>query len=254
MAPVALAAVWFGGLFLDVLILAAGVLMIVEWCRLCADANIGWRSGTAMLGVPLAILLASFGRWPFAYLLLFVGAALVLGLGVARGNRSPLLMPAGILWVGIPCVALLWIAADPAHGRAKVLWLLFVVWATDVGAYAVGRTVGGPRLAPRMSPNKTWSGLLGGMACAGLIGVVIGWIGGMASLWLALVGGAVLAVIAQFGDLAESVVKRRFGVKDASTLIPGHGGLLDRLDGLLAVAPLMALLDWIGGNAVWSWR
>lgn len=254
MAPVALAAVWFGGPFLDALILAAGVLMIVEWCRLCADANIGWRSGAAMFGVPLAILLASFGRWPFGYLLLVAAAVLVLVLGVARGNRSPLLMPAGILWVGVPCVALLWIAADPAHGRAKVLWLLFVVWATDVGAYAVGRTVGGPRLAPRMSPNKTWSGLLGGMACAGLFGFAGSWLGGMASPLYALAGGAVLAVIAQFGDLAESVVKRRFGVKDAGTLIPGHGGLLDRLDGLLAVAPLMALLDWIGGNAIWSWR
>jgi phosphatidate cytidylyltransferase len=132
--------------------------------------------------------------------------------------------------------------------------MFVVVWATDVGAYAIGRQLGGPLLAPRWSPRKTWAGLLGGIGCAALAGWATAGVLGVAPVLPLVLISAGLAVVEQFGDLAESVAKRRFGVKDASGLIPGHGGLLDRLDGLLAVIPAVALLILIGGGNVLTWR
>jgi phosphatidate cytidylyltransferase len=134
------------------------------------------------------------------------------------------------------------------------LWLLAVVSATDIGAYAVGRGVGGPRLAPLWSPRKTWSGFAGGVLCAALAGGATALaLGVWPALPLVLVSAG-LAIVAQLGDLAESVAKRRFGVKDSSGLIPGHGGLLDRLDGFLAVIPVVALMTVVGGRGVLAWQ
>ena len=135
-----------------------------------------------------------------------------------------------------------------------LLWMLAVVWATDIGAYAAGRTLGGPRLAPRWSPRKTWAGLIGGIFCAALAGWAAARLLELPSALPLVLVSAGLAIIGQFGDLAELMAKRRFGVKDTSGLIPGHGGLLDRLDGLLAVIPAVALLTVIGGGSVLSWR
>jgi len=130
-----------------------------------------------------------------------------------------------------------------------LLWLLFVVWATDIAAYFVGRGIGGPRLAPGISPGKTWAGLAGGMLGAAVVGgAVAAASGGPAGL--AVMVALVLAVVAQAGDLFESFLKRRAGLKDSGTLIPGHGGVLDRLDGLLFAAPAYALLVAVGGRVV----
>jgi phosphatidate cytidylyltransferase len=134
-----------------------------------------------------------------------------------------------------------------------VFWLFAVVWATDTAAYISGRLIGGPKLAPRFSPNKTWAGLIGGALAAALVGVIAATLMGDAPMPSMALASAGLAVVAQAGDLVESALKRRFGVKDASTLIPGHGGVLDRLDGMLFAAPVfVALMMWTGG--VQSWR
>ena len=122
---------------------------------------------------------------------------------------------------------------------AAIFWLLGAVWATDIGAYVTGRLLGGPKLAPRISPNKTWAGLLGGVVCAASWGAAWGALAG-AGMAGAIVISAITAVVAQAGDLGVSAVKRRFGVKDASRLIPGHGGMLDRVDGFLLTAPAIA--------------
>jgi phosphatidate cytidylyltransferase len=133
-----------------------------------------------------------------------------------------------------------------------VIWIVLCVWATDIGAYFVGRSAGGAKLAPRISPGKTWSGLLGGMAWAAVASAAVGYAFGLGeTLHLAAVGAGI-AVVDQIGDLAESGVKRQAGVKDSGTLIPGHGGLLDRIDGLVAVLVVVALTRLLIGGT-WPW-
>ena len=147
-------------------------------------------------------------------------------------------------------------ARRSAAGRANLLFLLLLVWASDIGAYLVGRPIGGPRLAPRISPGKTWSGAVGGLLAAVLVGVVAALPTAPTPPLVARAAcsPALLGVVAQAGDLAESCVKRHFGVKDSGRLIPGHGGLLDRLDALLAVALAASLLALMQGRGVVLWR
>ena len=164
------------------------------------------------------------------------------------GIRTPrwLWLAAGTVYLALAGLALLLVRAE--LGFAAVLWVASVVWATDTGAYFAGRAFGGARLAPRLSPSKTWSGLFGGMFAAMVVGASLGDRIGLEGipLW----SGAVAAVIAQGGDLAESWLKRRAGVKDAGRLIPGHGGVLDRIDGLLPVAIIAGMLLWAGRLAI----
>lgn len=239
--PVALAAVWFGGWALAGLAAAAAALMLREWLRL-AEADVFWPLLTLALAIAAtAIGLAGFKLFGASLLTVVSGAALmaiVAGLAGSAASWAALAIP----YIVLPAVAILWLRAEPHGGAGVVFWLLAVVWATDIGAYAVGRTVGGPKLVPRLSPGKTWAGLIGGIAAAALVGVATSVLVPGAPAFTLAVLGAVLAVIEQIGDLAESAFKRRFRVKDTANLIPGHGGALDRLDGLLFVAPAVAVL------------
>lgn len=149
-------------------------------------------------------------------------------------------------------LALLWLRHQPAFGRETILWVLICIWATDIGAYFVGRTAGGAKLAPRISPGKTWSGLIGGMAWAAVASAVAGYAFGLGETVHLAIAGAALAVVGQAGDLLESAAKRRAGVKDSGRLIPGHGGLLDRIDGLMAVLVAVAVARLVAGTS-WPW-
>lgn len=149
-------------------------------------------------------------------------------------------------------LALLWLRHQPAFGRETILWVLICIWATDIGAYFVGRTAGGAKLAPRISPGKTWSGLIGGMAWAAVASAVTGYAFGLGETVHLALAGAALAVVGQAGDLLESAAKRRAGVKDSGRLIPGHGGLLDRIDGLMAVLVAVAVARLVAGTS-WPW-
>jgi phosphatidate cytidylyltransferase len=169
---------------------------------------------------------------------------------MARGR--PVWAALGVVYLGVAGVAAIWLRSQPEQGFAIVLWLLGVVWATDSGAYIAGRRIGGAKLAPRISPNKTWAGLGGGMLAAALVGAVTAALIGGSALTLFAVSAA-LAVVEQIGDLAESALKRRFGVKDSGTIIPGHGGMLDRLDGMLAVLPAVAAIILLT-NGIPGWR
>ena len=172
----------------------------------------------------------------------------------ARRNAA-VLRPAGLGYVAVACAALLWLRDDPVAGWADVLFVLLIVWSGDIGAYLVGRWLGGPRLAPRISPGKTWSGAMGGLLAAVVVGLVIAHlfaVGG--NVWRAALIAAILGIVAQSGDLLESYVKRRLEVKDSGHLIPGHGGLFDRLDGVLAAAPVAALLALALGRGVVLWQ
>jgi phosphatidate cytidylyltransferase len=212
------------------------------------------RAVSAAVLAPVALACVWVGGLVFAALVALAGLLLIAE-WARLCREAPLLLLGGMAWIVLAGAALLWVRADPAAGRANLLFLLLLVWASDIGAYLVGRLVGGPKLAPRVSPAKTWSGTLGGIAAAILVGWCAEWLvpaHGPAG-WIVVVS-FVLCVIGQVGDLAESAAKRHFGVKDSGALIPGHGGLLDRLDALLAVAPFAALLALCLGRGVLLWE
>jgi phosphatidate cytidylyltransferase len=237
MVPVALAAVWFGSPYLPALVAILGAGMGWEWARM------------SRLRSPSATLLAIFGPFVAACAMAFgdeVGSlvlALVFAGGVALAERDLRLRVWGglaTLWIALPCAAILWLDRG-AGGRERIIYLFTVVWASDIGAYAFGRLIGGPKLAPALSPNKTWAGAIGGLGCAMVIGALIGAAYTAHPPALLLAVSAVVAIAAQVGDLIESFAKRCFNVKDSGGLIPGHGGLLDRLDSLLLAALALAL-------------
>lgn len=255
LAPPALAALYFGSPYSDILILIIAVLAAWEWTRICRGPALGPAGWLAVLAVAAGTAAGVLGHYDVAGWVIALGALVALSsAGWARGAApGPRAGPGtagwlsvGVGYLGAACVALLWLRADPIQGRWIVFWLVIAVWGTDIGGYFVGRAVGGPRLAPRISPGKTWSGLLGGMALAGLLSAAAAALAGEDALrWGGL--GAVFAVVAQLGDLFESGLKRRFGVKDSSRLIPGHGGLLDRIDGALAGAIVIGAGQWLTG-------
>lgn len=243
LAPLILLDIYAGGLWLDGLMMVAAGLMGWEWARMTGEGHVGPGGGVAiaaLVGVPLAF---AFGVSQHALLELLLGTAVAVAVTGFTRPRQVLWIGLGTLYIGAACLSFLWLRNVPEEGRNLVFWLLAVVWATDIGAYFAGRGIGGPKLAPKISPNKTWAGLIGGALSAGLVGVLAaGFLGREAMLLV--VGGMLLAVIAQGGDLLESWCKRRFGVKDSSHIIPGHGGILDRVDGLLAVLPVAFLYFW----------
>ncbi len=174
---------------------------------------------------------------------------------VLKANFGPKWAWGGIAYVLVPCFCLIWLRNIQLEhnleaGRYLVLFLFFAVWGTDIGAYFAGRAIGGPKLAPSISPGKTWAGLLGGMVSAGLMGVICSFFTPYppSAIGAGLIGVA-LAMIAQAGDLFESWLKRKAGVKDSGVLIPGHGGILDRVDGLIFTVPFYALLVALYGTS-----
>lgn len=204
--------------------------------------------------VPLALICVWLGGWPWTLLVAAATAGLIAEWGLLSGRlRAPLVFATGLIYILLAATALLWLRADARVGRANVLFVLLAVWATDIGAYLIGRLAGGVPLAPSISPAKTWSGAVGGLACALGVGIGAAEIS-LGPVWRALAVAGSLSIAAQAGDLLESGVKRHLGVKDSSRLIPGHGGLLDRLDGLLAAAPIAGLLAAALGRGVELWR
>ena len=261
-APLGLAAIWLGAAAWAAVIGVMTLGLACEWAHLC-----GFRaSGVPGLLVPGSVLVsgaaAVAGYEKVAWILLLAGFAGLLAVArelapgsSERGARSAASLAAGVLYVGLASVAIVWLRNDPIAGRPNVLFLVLIVWASDVGAYVAGRLIGGPRLAPRISPGKTWAGAIGGLAAGIGIGLLVAaWTTGAEGLWRIAPVAGLLAAVAQLGDLIESLIKRRFGVKDSSRLIPGHGGLLDRLDGMLTAAPAAALLALAIGRGVVLWR
>ena len=256
LAPLALVPAYFGRPVWDALVAVMGALMAWEWARLCGGGQLS-RVGVASLAIaPAAVAVAAIPDAGFMPAFIIVGAGVVLvGLGARlEGVGNSLWLAAGVAYVGLPCLAMAWLRAMPDEGLATLLWVLALVWATDTGAYVAGRGIGGPKLAPRISPNKTWAGLGGGMVAAAVIGAAAAFLMQNVSTGIAVSVSAVLAIVEQAGDLFESAVKRHFGVKDSSRLIPGHGGILDRVDGLLAVSLAVAALSGAVGHTILIWR
>ena len=251
--PVALGIVVAGGWIFALFVGLMTALMALEWSGL-SEVRFGRDyarlAGALVVGVGLlTTALAALGRPHDAFACVVIGALAAGLIAWARGAAS-WWAGTGVVLVGVPALALVWLRSLPEVGMGVLLWLLIVVWTTDTAAYVVGRRLRGPRLAPTISPHKTWSGLGGGLIGASLASVVMAWALGSERLAYAAGLGAGFAIMAQLGDLAESVLKRRAGVKDSGSLIPGHGGVLDRVDGLLLTAPALALLL---GSTPWQW-
>ena len=251
LAPPALGAAWLGGIVFSVLVLLVAVGLAWEWSRLANAPAIvvvsaviaGWAAIVSLGPLPgLAAVMAGAG---VAWLL-----ATFRGGHAAKAFWTPL----GAVYIGVPMIALLALRARPGDGAFLVAGLFVVVWATDSAGYLVGRAVGGPRLAPRWSPRKTWAGALGGVFGAAFVAAAAV-VGGLAPQpWLLLGVAVLLSVAAQVGDLAESMIKRHFHRKDSGRVLPGHGGLFDRLDSLLATTPVLTLVMASGGDEAWLLR
>ncbi|MFM7347848.1 MAG: phosphatidate cytidylyltransferase [Tagaea sp.] len=254
LAAVALAGLFSGREAFEIMLAFGGAVLAWEWTRLVGEGRFG-STGMAVAGASLAAgAAAALGRPGVGLLLCVAGAAIVFVFARSGGRDHPRWLAAGPVYIGVPIVSLIWLRGNDTAGLETIVWLMACVWATDTGAYFFGRGIGGPKLAPALSPNKTWAGLLGGMACSAAVAWPASWLvpAGPPTATLAL-AGAILAVIAQAGDLLESHVKRRFGAKDAGTLIPGHGGLFDRVDGLLTAAAAFALFRWLTDGQILVW-
>jgi phosphatidate cytidylyltransferase len=196
----------------------------------------------------IAIFVIGIGGWLFMAFVIAAAMQMMREWEGLTANENSRWKLAGFAYAAIPCASLIWLRE---YGAAPVFFIILVVCATDIGAYFTGREIGGPKLAPSISPGKTWAGLGGGILAAALTSTICtGFAPYPSSAPVAFVLGGILAVVAQGGDLLESWLKRRVNVKDSSNLIPGHGGLLDRVDGLVAAIPVYMLLFWVTG--LWS--
>jgi phosphatidate cytidylyltransferase len=238
MGLVALAATLAGTVPFALLSGGAALVLSWEWGRLVRGQDMDAGMGLHVTAVAAACALAAFGYAGLGLPVLSIGAILLLLLGL---NRHGLLSAIGVFYAGLPAVALIWLRSDPGYGLKAVLFALLVVVAVDTSAYFSGRLIGGPKVAPAISPSKTWAGLGGAVLGGAIIGGLFALAFSFPPVRLALMGAG-LAVIAQAGDFAESALKRYYGAKDASALIPGHGGVMDRVDGIIAVA--MAVAVW----------
>ncbi|MBP0493129.1 phosphatidate cytidylyltransferase [Pararoseomonas indoligenes] len=259
LGPAALLCVWLGANAYTLLLAVAAAILTWEWVHLC-----GLR--TARLpgaGVPAAVFVAgalSVAEHPLAAAIVLVGGFLLTWAwaerlrGRDRPHQPALRLALGVLYIGVAFLCLIELRHENEAGRANLLFLLLTVWASDIGGYVAGRAFGGPKLWPQVSPGKTWTGAAGGLLLAMAIGAAAAPFLAPGSAWRAAAVAAVLAVATQAGDLFESAIKRQFKVKDTSSLIPGHGGLLDRLDGLLAAAPAAMLLAIVLGYGGALWR
>lgn len=254
LGPLAIACIYFGTPWFDALIATAVAIMAWEWARMCCGSALTAESVLAPATVVAGLVVASFGHIGVAAPTVLAGGVCVAIVAFALRRDLPVWAGAGVLLVGLAGIGLVWLRSMGDSGVITVLWLFGAIWLTDTCAYFAGKAVGGPRLAPRISPNKTWAGLLGGViASAAYSAAWLGWLLPQGTLRAILLGIAV-AVIAQLSDLTVSRLKRLAHVKDTGALIPGHGGLLDRADGFLLNGTLIVLLVLLGGKDVIPWR
>ncbi|MCO5163438.1 MAG: phosphatidate cytidylyltransferase [Mesorhizobium sp.] len=244
LAVVVLALTWMGGLPFRLLASSIGALVFYEWTTLSnleRDRPL-WLAAWGLVAIVLVALTAGLTGYPML-ILAIVPTLLLLGIGQVRELGT--LAAIGVGYAVLPAMALALLRSGEMSGLVAILYLFAVVWGTDIFAYFVGRAVGGPKLAPSISPGKTWSGAIGGVIAALFAGWTVAYFSGHP--WPLLMGllALPLSAISQAGDLFESGFKRRYGAKDSSRLIPGHGGVMDRVDGLVAAAVALYLAGWL---------
>jgi phosphatidate cytidylyltransferase len=244
MAPLAIAIAYVGGWLWTGLVTVTSIGLYIEWLTII-DAR---KPRLVLVGV---LILLAVGWVDVGHINgIYLSALVVLGVfavGLLSSDRR-LWTAVGMGYALAASIGSSAVRLDPLWGIAALMLVLLVVWATDIGGYFAGRLIGGPKLWPQVSPKKTWAGAIGGFAAS--LGVAAGFAAfGLGKILPMLLLGAVLSIASQLGDLFESAVKRRFGVKDSSHIIPGHGGLLDRLDGFVAAIVLAALFGFLRGGA-----
>jgi phosphatidate cytidylyltransferase len=243
LAPLAVAVAYAGGWLWTALVTLAAIGLYFEWLTV-VGARTPRLVAVGAIALAIAGLLLATGRIDASVLVLVAGLAGVTVLSPERRRWTA----TGFGYAAAAETASILVRLDQAWGFVALILILLVVWVTDIGGYFAGRGIGGPRLWPRVSPNKTWAGAIGGFAAS--LAVAAGFAAiGLGKTGPVLLLGAILSVASQLGDLFESAVKRRFGVKDSSHIIPGHGGLLDRLDGLVAAIVLAAIFGFLRGDA-----
>lgn len=242
LAPAVLFDIWLGGLWFEILIAFLGVLMAHEWTIIAHGRSTSQFALHALAAICAAFIPRESGV-ELALAAVFLISAIAYA-GVVFGPRPKSWWNyVGVPYVSLPVLAIVTLRNDPEWGLHAIMWLVACVWATDICAYFAGRLIGGPKLLPSISPKKTWAGLGGAIAGAALASVIYAWFVAPWVLPLAVLAGF-LAVIAQAGDMMESAFKRYYGVKDSGHLIPGHGGIMDRVDGMIAVVVVAGLIGY----------
>ncbi|MGG6893555.1 MULTISPECIES: phosphatidate cytidylyltransferase [Rhizobium] len=232
LAVLVLAAAWYGGLSFRLLAAAISLLVYYEWSTI-SDLHGSDPQGNALGWVGLLVIAGATVTGESVYSLEVLAAFVIVTAIMVAIRQKSWWLPAGVFYSGLTAIALAEIRDDDLRGFVLMLFIFATVWATDIFAYFVGRAIGGPKLAPRISPGKTWSGAIGGAIAAVMAGTAVVWSYFSADGLRIPVLALALSVCSQIGDLFESFIKRRFGVKDSGHLIPGHGGVMDRVDGLI---------------------
>ncbi|GAB4521884.1 MAG: phosphatidate cytidylyltransferase [Amphiplicatus sp.] len=241
LAPGALVAAYTGGAVFAAVVAFAAIVMVFEWTRMIEKREFSPAFYALAAASAAALTLAAAGRFPISFAICGL-AAFAGGVLASRVGRRPLWVGFGALYILAPCAALIWLREAVENGRALTIMLLLIVWAADTGGYVGGRLVGGPKMNPVLSPAKTWAGAAGGVIFGALAGLACArWIYGAGPFAVYAVAGGCLGLASILGDMAESAFKRVFGVKDTSGFIPGHGGFLDRLDGMIFATTAMTL-------------
>jgi len=243
MGAVALAAAWIGGFIFAAFWWLASVVVLWEWQRMVGGPRLAWRVTLGALVIALVALFALHNSVIGVVAGLLIGAGAV---GWLAGPRAGPWAGVGLSYAGALVASVSLLRLSPSYGLATILWLFAVVWGADIAAYFAGRSIGGPKLWPSVSPGKTWAGAIAGALIGALLGLALAsWTNRpMALFWL----GLATAIVSEFGDLFESALKRRFGVKDSSGLIPGHGGLMDRLDAFVAACLFAAVVGGLNSR------
>jgi phosphatidate cytidylyltransferase len=243
LAPLSIAIAYAGGWLWTVLVTLAAIGLYVEWLTIIGAAGERRVVASGVAALAIAGLCLATGQIDASLVALALGLA-----GVAMlSSAQPIWTGGGFFYAAAAQVASVLVRLDQVYGFVALILILLVVWATDIGGYFAGRGIGGPKLWPRVSPRKTWAGAIGGFVASLLVASGFAALGQGKTVPLLLLGAA-LSIVSQLGDLFESAVKRRFGVKDSSHIIPGHGGLLDRLDGFVAAVVMAAIFGFLRGG------
>jgi phosphatidate cytidylyltransferase len=243
LAPLAIAIAYAGGWLWALLVVGVACGLYVEWLLIVNDTQDRRAMLIGVVALLIAGLLMACGYASVALAAAVAGIVIVALASVEQGAWNA----AGLLYAAAALLASIVVRFDTASGFLALIFVLLVVWVTDIGGYFAGRGIGGPKLWPRVSPNKTWAGAIGGLVLSVAVAIAFALLG-FGKLTSSVVLASLLSVVSQLGDLFESAVKRRFGVKDSSRIIPGHGGLLDRLDGFVAAIILVALIGILRGG------